>query len=321
MVKKAIALGLILTLFALNALAAPVRPAVGMAAEYPGLVAQVQGLADVAAAAVLDSGLKTLPEGTAPDVAFAEALVRRALQGELLAFQQQGEALSLGSDQAREAAAEFLAVPPVAGMAAVTMDMSGEPGGVGAHIFDLALGEEGLTVLADVYALNGFEGSAADAPEESLTWLAAMRFSFIPRMESAAGFALSGFETLHEYTSRGWVKHEGKGLFEVMAPEGFAPLAQGTALLSLTDGRAATLTVSGESASVSALAAQWGVSPDAQGRSVYREAGLLRIAVSAGSSGGSLVLEMRYPTDMEQEFSLYSLTVENSFIVYGSAIG
>jgi hypothetical protein len=148
-----------------------------------------------------------------------------------------------------------------------------------------------------------------------------MRFSFVPRMESPAGFVLSGFETVAEYRAGGWVKREGKGLFEVLATDTFTPIAQNGAMLSLQDAMGASLTVRGAPLSVGALAGEWGVLPDAQGRAVSREAGLLRIAVAAGSAGGSLVLEMLYPADLEMEYSLYSLTVENSFIVYGSAIG
>ncbi|HSK69671.1 MAG TPA: hypothetical protein VLA21_10460 [Candidatus Limnocylindria bacterium] len=320
-------LSLVLVLLpALPAYAAPVRPASGLAAENPELIARVQGLVAVAAAAAADAGIRELGDGEAPSAAFAQAMVRRALEGMLLTYQQQGQRMEMDAGQVRDAAAQMLAAVPDGGFTGISADTSAGHDTVGAHIYEAALGEDGLEVLADVYSLGGFEGSAEDAPEESLTWLRAMRFTLIPRMEAGAGFALSGFKTLEEYGARAWVRHEGRGLFEVLAPDVLAAVPVDGEMLRLEGPGGASLAVRGVPGSPGSLAAEWaaqGMEIDraGEGRAAARAPGLLRIAVEAGSAGGSLVLEMAWPPEMEREYSLYSLTVENSFIVFGSAIG
>ena len=346
MKRRLLPLLLSLLLLCFAASAAPARSLSAAALESGDLIREIQALADAVASAAWASGTGLLTEGAAPPQLLLESLLVNALRDGLLPFGAADGAVTLSPEEAREAAASLFSVSEIPDMGspihqAVTpadgklrFDLTGEGDFTGAHVYDLALDEDGLTVYADVYRLSGIVASAAEAPEGSLAWLGHITMRLKAGSAAPSGFALSAFSLSAPYEARETVFFKVKDRLELRYPDVFSVPAQDSgAILSLSspDG-SALLSLRAVSGTLETLRQAWAgeslpegtvVETGENGRLTLRGPGVLRVAVSDPGEGGDgcLLLMMDYPPQRETEFSLYRVFIENSFVVYSNSVG
>ncbi len=340
MKKLSLLLALLLTCFSLVASAAPARDLTDAAFDQEELIAQVQPLTDAVAQAAFTLDLSELKEGEAPSNALVEGLLARAYQEFLLIT----PASEISLEEVGQAATRLFFADNLPGITGavlpdlrlvndqVVVNMEGGADFVGTHVYDIALDEEGLTLLMDVYRLNGIKASAVEAPEESLIWLGAMSVTLRPKADAQVGFALSAFSVKERYQETSYLQFTQKNRFELQYPDIFqTKVDAGTSFLGLAtvDG-AAQLVVREEAISFENLIAAWqkekgdGVDLKIENdRAILIAPGLLRLAYGDPLDGqdACLVLEMRYPIDRELEFTLIRTFLDNSFVVYSHSVG
>jgi len=335
----------VLLLSASVAAAAPTRERTPAALAVEQMLLQVQPLADAAAAAAWQTGVHELEEGAAPNPVLAEALLAQAMRDYLLVFPAVDIAVTLTKEQASQAAAQLLAAPgpydfpnplvaspdPAAGT--LRFDLSDAADFVGAYIYDAEVSEDGLMLFADLYRVNGIRAQAQDAPEDGLAWLGSVTMGFAAAADAPAGFKLKSLSVGALYAQAGFVDYATDERYELRAPDFFIPRqadAEGMPIDLVSGDGLAALAVRFVPGSLEALERAWraeqataAVTLDADGRLRLAAPGLYRVAAHdpIGGEDGCLVLEMAYPEEKEQEFSLYWVFLNNSFVVYSDAVG
>lgn len=337
--KKTALIAFLLCLVMVAAQAAPTREPSPAALENMELAAQVQPLADLAAAIAFSYDVPALPRDGVPENRLVQSALYLALSRHLLVVQANEGKVSLSVQDAESAVRLFFARPDISfARDALIPELSFTDQGpvfdvsrvddyVGTHIVDLDVNEERLSVQADVYRLSGISGSAVEAPEDSLQWLGYLEIILKPKVDSLYGFGLDSFAVKERYQPASMAQFMLKDRFELQYPDIFleTPKAEGDLLsLASADG-AARLSVKEVPGALETLVEGW-KDPAAvveAGRAVSSSPGLFRVAYSdgAGEGEGCLVLEMSYPTTRLMEFTLYQTFLNNSFVVYSHSMG
>ncbi len=333
-------------LMILSAQAAPTRSLTPAALEHAELIAQIQPLADAVAAVAIRQGIVHFQDGTPPGSPLMEGLLCQALSSHLLVVEASDTAVRLSRQKAQEAARRLFfvqdlpefAVPVYPGVSleedVLRFDTARQEDFIGAHIHDIALTEEEMILKADVFRLNGIVAGAVEAPEESLTWLGHLDLWLRPQADALLGFSLSGFSLPERYAPAGFMLHIQKKRFEVQYPDFLTQelKQEGTFLSLSSEDGAVTLNVRDVPGTLEALKADWlqqngddercGANLE-NSRLLLFAPGLVRLAYFDPQNGMDtcLVLEMRFPPEKEQEFSLWQTFLENSFVVYSHSVG
>lgn len=337
--KKTALIAMVLCLVALAAQAAPTREPTPAVLDNGDLVAQVQPLADLAAALAFTFDTPVLSRDGAPDQGLAQAALYLALSRHLLVVEAREGLVTLSNQDADKEAGSLFAKPDirVTGEARIPgltildegmrFDISRLDDYVGTHVVDLSISEESLNIKADAYRLSGIRDSAVAAPEDSLQWLGYIEIELMPKVDSLLGFGLSAYTVTEHYEPASLEQFVLKDRFELQYPSlfGKAEAKEGELLSLVNADGAARLSVSEVPLSLEALAGGWDsartlVEAD---RVTYTAPGLFRVAYAdrVGEGEGCLVLELVYPESRMMEFTLYQTFLNNSFVVYSHSMG
>ena len=346
--KRIFILALILCLL-LNtaALAAPTRQLGQITQESEELIAQVQPLSNAVASAAIRQRLRLFRNGTAPEAALVLGFLQEALASHLVVKESVEGVVTLSDQDVQAAARQFFhnkelpdlkntQVPGVqAAEGMLQFDLAKEQDFIGTHIYHVALTEEELLLMADIYTTGSIRASAVDAPEESLTWLGHIGMRLKPEADAPLGFTLASFAVPELYEPASWQPFKEDKRFELLYPD-FLKLAQpqNGVLFDAQNADASTqLWVREEEGSLESLQAAWREESnnDQSGSSSWIEGGMLisygqgrfRLAYADHQEGQAicLVLELRFPSEKEHEYGLIQAFLLNSFVVYSHSQG
>lgn len=345
--KKIIAFCIALVLLTgLTAAAAPTRNR-QLPVENLEMIAQIQPLADVVAAAAWRQGITLYRNGTAPEQALMEGVLLEALQSQLLVYDAQDQNLSLTDGQVQHALDQLFYYQDLPGMKTpihqsitasdqgLRFNLGWQQDYIGAFIYHIGLSEDEVLAMADIYQLSGIQTTAEEAPEESLTWLAHMGFRFKSEPDSPLGFTLASFSVPEVYQARGFLQFEVEDLFEVQYPDLFTEgdAIEGAYLALKSEDGSSQLHIYREPGTVEDVKTAWvSQSPGdgtvslrvrEDGRLVYYSNGENRLAVYDPINGedSCLVLTLVFSNLKPHEYELYFQFLDNSFVVYSDAFG
>lgn len=345
--KKTSFVLVLMLLLSLSAQAAPTRSLTPAALEHAELIAQIQPLADAVAAVAMRQGIDHFQDGTPPDSSLMEGLLYQALSSHLVVAEASDTVVRLSCQEALAVARRLFFIhdlpefenPVYPGVSLeegmLRFDTARQDDFIGAYIHDIAITEEEMILKADIFRLNGIVAGAVDAPEESLTWLGYLDLQLRPQADALLDFSLSGFTVIERYTPTGFALYIQKNRFEVQYPDFLSrELEQEDSFLSLSseDGTV-TLEVRDVPGTLETLETDWLQQNNANehlysaslqnNRLLLFAPGIIRLAYFDPQNGMDtcLVLEMRFPPEKEQEFSLWKTFLENSFVVYSHSVG
>lgn len=207
--------------------------------------------------------------------------------------------------------------------------------GLGARIYRLEEEGGGVSLLADLYRIDGMKTSVEEAPEGSLTWLCGASARL--RRDSAApsGFALDSLRFTPNYQIGHFTVYENpEAGYELMLPGSFA-WPEG-----MRGGDDLTLTGAGGQAQVRILVTRdGGETPEESAARLLAENPALVIAppspfspaVVATAPGEAQILvsgeetvywlRLSYPAQLEEEYQLVFEILQNSFVISEIAVG